>query len=181
VYNTAHSNIKDEEHPVSRIAVAEIQKEELRFSAGHFMIYSLDRRETVHGHDYQVAVTFHTRIDSNGLSFDLRDSKQKLSVFCEKIDYHLMLPSESEFLRLEETADHWVAHLGNEQIFFLKKDAVVLPICNATLEEISNWFLQQLLQNAAELKADKIQGLVVKVFNGRNEMGASAWGNLQQY
>lgn len=166
---------------MSRIAVVEIQKEELRFSAGHFMIYSLDKRETMHGHDYQVAVTFHARIDNNGMSFDLRDYKQKLAKFCAQVDYRVILPSKSEFLRLEETATHWIANLGKEQMSFLKKDAVVLPICNATLEEISSWVLQQLLANEAELIADKIQGLTVKVYNGRNEMGASAWGDLRQF
>ncbi len=161
---------------MSRLAIVELHKEELKFSAGHFMIFSAMHRETMHGHDYQVSAAFHTLIQSNGMSFDVRSYKHKISQLCQALDFRFMLPSLSEHLRLEDAGDKWLVHFAKETISLLKKDTVVLPVCNITLEELSNWFLQQLIQNTAELKEHLIQGIVVKVFNGRGESGATLWG-----
>ncbi len=173
-YNTRLSK-QPEEQNVSRLAVIEIHKEELKFSAGHFMLFSESQRETMHGHDYQVQASFQTLIKQNGMAFDSRFYKQKLAEFCQALDYRFILPSASHYLRLEETNTNWIAHVGQEKISFLKKDAVILPICNVTLEELSNWFLQQLLKNTAELQAHNIQHITIKIFNGRGESGATSW------
>jgi len=160
---------------VSRLATVELHKEELKFSAGHFMIFSATHRENMHGHDYQVNVAFDCTVGSNGMSFDCRDYKKRLQKLCQQLDYRFLLPSQSEFLRLEETENSWIAHVCNEILPFLKKDAVVLPICNATLEELSNWFLQQLIADTTALATHNIHGITVRVFNGRGESGASYW------
>ena len=158
-----------------RFATIELHKEELKFSAGHFMLYSATHRENMHGHDYQVNVAFDCTVENNGMSFDCRHYKQRLLKLCQQLDYHFILPSQSEYLRLEETHDQWIAHFGTESLSFLKKDAVVLPISNATLEDLSYWFLQQLIVNTAELSEHKIHAITVRVFNGRGESGATGW------
>ncbi len=163
---------------MTRLAIVELHKEELKFSAGHFMLFSTSQRESMHGHDYQIHVAFRTLIKNNGMAFDCRIYKQKLIALCQILDYHFILPSQSDYLRLEEINDMWIAHLGNEKIPFLKKDVVVLPICNVTLEELSHWFLEQLTQNQAEIKEHNIQGITIKVFNGRGESGATSWGQI---
>lgn len=161
---------------MSRLAIVELHKEELKFSAGHFMLFSATERESMHGHDYQLNVAFHTYITHNGMAFDCRDYKKKLLALCQMLDYHFLLPSQSDYLRLEDGGDHWIGHLQNQTLSFLKKDTVILPISNVTLEELSNWFLQQLTQHPDELKSHHIQSIMVKVFNGRGESGATQWG-----
>jgi 6-pyruvoyltetrahydropterin/6-carboxytetrahydropterin synthase len=160
---------------VSRFAIVEVHKEELKFSAGHFMLFSATERETMHGHDYQISVAFETLIEKNGMSFDCRYYKQKLLKLCVSLDYHFILPAHSEFLQLQETDDQWLVHFNKKTIPFFKHDAVVLAITNVTLEELSNWFLQHLLNNAAELLEHKIFGIKVTAFNGRGESGATHW------
>jgi 6-pyruvoyltetrahydropterin/6-carboxytetrahydropterin synthase len=160
---------------VSRFATIELHKEELKFSAGHFMIFSATHRENMHGHDYQVNAAFDCTVGSNGMSFDCRHYKQRLLELCQQLDYRFILPAQSAFLRIEDTGDTWLAHLGTESLPFLKKDAVVLPITNATLEDLSNWFLQQLTANTTELTEHKIHAITVRVFNGRGESGATRW------
>jgi 6-pyruvoyltetrahydropterin/6-carboxytetrahydropterin synthase len=163
---------------VSRLAIIELHKEELKFSAGHFMLFSAAERETMHGHDYQIHVAFHTLIHTNGMAFDCRVYKQKLLDLCQTLDYRFILPAHSDFLRLEETAERWTAYVGTETFAFYKKDVAILPICNVTIEELSHWFLQQLIQNQAELQEHHIQGITIRVFNGRGESGATSWGKV---
>jgi 6-pyruvoyltetrahydropterin/6-carboxytetrahydropterin synthase len=165
---------------VSRFAIIELHKEELKFSGGHFMIFSATERETMHGHDYQINVAFETLIEKNGMSFDCRYYRQKLMNLCTTLDYHFILPMRSEFLRLEETATKWLVHFNNEVIEFFKRDAVALSITNVTLEEMSNWFLQQLLQDTQQLQEHKIFGITVKAYNGRGESGSTTWQSEQR-
>jgi 6-pyruvoyltetrahydropterin/6-carboxytetrahydropterin synthase len=177
VYNTRPEHIPklEKEYTVSRLAIVEIDKEELKFSAGHFMILSATERESLHGHDYQVSAAFHAHIQTNGMAFDCRYYKQKLLALCKTLDYRFILPSESDFLNIEESNDSWICHMSLEKLTFLKKDAIVLPICNATLEELSYWFLQQLTANLAEINAHSIKSITLKVHNGRGDSGASQW------
>jgi 6-pyruvoyltetrahydropterin/6-carboxytetrahydropterin synthase len=129
----------------------------------------------MHGHDYQVSVAFECMVGSNGMSFDCRFYKQRLLDLCKTLDYRFVLPSKSEILNLEEQTEKWIAHVGSESLSFYKKDVIVLPITNVTLEELSFWFLQQLLQNPSELREHTIRAITVKIFNGRGESGASFW------
>jgi 6-pyruvoyltetrahydropterin/6-carboxytetrahydropterin synthase len=165
----------NEEQKVVRAAVIELHKEELKFSAGHFMLLSATQRESMHGHDYQIHVAFNTLINHNGMAFDCRLYKQRLLALCQSLDYRFILPGQSEYLRIEETEKHWIAHFNQQAIPFLKQDAVVLPICNVTLEELSYWVLQQLLLDPSELQQHSIEGMTVRVFNGRGESGAVIW------
>lgn len=167
--------ITQEDEILSRLATIELHQGELKFSAGHFMIYPDNRRESLHGHDYQVSVAFHTLIQNNGMCFDIRNYKQRLHQLCAEVDYRFILPSKSDYLRIEDAGDKWVAHVHGQSLPFLKTDAVVLPITNATLEELSYWVLQQLIQNPDEIKNHNIQGIDVRVFNGRGEAGLSTW------
>jgi 6-pyruvoyltetrahydropterin/6-carboxytetrahydropterin synthase len=158
-----------------RNAVIKIHKEELKFSAGHFMVLSATQRESMHGHDYQLEVAFNTLIKQNGMAVDCRLYKQRLLKICQSLDYRFILPSQSEYLKIVEENDQWILHFNQQAISFWKQDAVVLPICNVTLEELSYWFLKQLLENTNELVEHSIQGITVTVFNGRGESGASRW------
>ncbi len=160
---------------MSRLATVEIHKEELKFSAGHFMLFSGSSRETMHGHDYQVGVAFDCMVGNNGMSFDLRYYKEQLRSLIQTLDYHFILPSQSPFLKLEEQTDKWLATMGPETFSFYKKDVVVLPITNVTLEDLSFWFLQQMTNKLQELRAHTIHAIRVTVYNGRSESGSTAW------
>lgn len=163
---------------MGRSAIVELHKEELKFSAGHFMLLSSTVRESMHGHDYQIHVAFNTLIERNGMAFDCRLYKQRLLTICQSLDYRFILPSQSEFMRVREEEDKWIAEFDQQIIPFLKQDAVVLPICNVTLEELSNWFLQQLTADPTELETHRIHGITVKVYNGRGESGSTFWGKM---
>lgn len=156
-----------------RGATVEIHKEELSFSAGHFTIFSATDRENMHGHNYYVGAKFEVLIDDNGLAFDYRVYRNKLRVLCDQLDRRFLLPACSRYLKIEEQDKLVIAHFNNEPIPFLKRDVLVMPICNITIEELSHWFLQQLLNEPEELKKYHIQDISVQVSNGPGHSGAS--------
>lgn len=158
-----------------RYASVDICKEELSFSAGHFTIFSATEREQLHGHNYYVSITFNTKIAHNGLAFDYRYYKKKLLVICEQLDRHFLLPTQSPYLQLAEQEDYIVAHFNQQKIPFLKEDVVLLPLTNITIEELSHWFLQKILEDQSEIELHAIHAITVKVYNGPGQSGGASW------
>lgn len=156
-----------------RIATIELHKEELGFSAGHFTIFSATDREHLHGHNYQVRVSFRVLLEHNGLAFDYRLYNSKIQALCEMLDRRFLLAGQSPYLKIEETETMIIAHFNTEKIPFLKRDVVVLAIVNVTIEELSYWFLQQLAKDSEEIKANAIQEMTVSVSNGPGQTGVA--------
>lgn len=158
---------------MGRLTVVEIEKEEHSFSAGHFTIFSATDREDLHGHNYYVSLALTVMIDDNGLAFDYRFYKQKLQSLCKLLDRRFLLPSRSKYLSLEDTGDMWIAHFSDERIPFLKRDVVILPVTNVTIEELSHWFLEQLSDDKKIFVQHGIKNITVKVFNGPGQSGSA--------
>jgi len=160
---------------VSRSATVEIHQNELSFSAGHFTIFSATEREDLHGHNYYVGAQFRTVLSDNGLAFDYRIYKDKLRKLCAQLNLRFLLPAKSKFLKLEDKNTMWFAHFNDEQIPFLKRDVIILPISNVTIEELSHWFLEQLISAKDELDKHAIHAITISVFNGPSQSGSSSW------
>lgn len=160
---------------MTRLATLQLHREALTFSAGHFTILSPTERENLHGHNYSVSAEFHIFIDENGMAFDYRYYKQKLARLADQIDRCFLLPEKSPYLPIEDAGEYWIAHFQQENIPFLKRDVVILPVCNITIEELSYWFLQALIHNETELNSHNIQGIVIQVYNGPAHSAAARW------
>jgi len=160
---------------VTRVATLQLHHEALQFSAGHFTILSPTERENLHGHNYSLSAAFEVLLHDDGMNFDYRYYKNKLLLLVEQIDRRFLLPSKSRYLHLQENDDFWIAHFQQEKIPFLKRDVVILPLSNITIEELSAWFLQKLTHDQAELSRHQIQSLTIQVYNGPEHSGGSHW------
>ena len=160
-----------------RITSLEIHKDKFSFSAGHFTIFSATEREQLHGHNYYVSIAFSFELKPQGLSFDYRYYKKKMLAICSKLDRQLLLPSQSPYLRIEEDSDYWVAHFNQKKLPFLKEDVVILPLANITIEELSHWFLQMMLEDQKTIAEHGIQEIEVKVYNGPGQSAGARWKN----
>ena len=158
-----------------RLSTIELFKEEIKFSAGHFTIFSSTVRENLHGHNYNLYVAFTTQIEDEGLSFDYRFYKEKLYTLCQRLDETVILPGNSKHLSITKHGNYYHANFNSEVMIFLERDVKILPINNVTVEELSNWFLQQIITDEQELKQNKICAINVKVFSGPGQSGSSAW------
>lgn len=162
---------------MSRYSLLEIHKEEFSFSAGHFTIFSRTEREYLHGHNYYVSVAFNVKIEKNGLSFDYRHYKKKMLALCDFLDRRFLLPSESPYLSIEDGEDYWIGHFNKRKIQLPKEDVLILPLTNITIEELSHWFLNKLIENKTEIEQHAIHGITVKVFNSPGQSAAACWEN----
>ncbi len=89
---------------MQRISTIELFKESMKFSAGHFAIFSPEVRENLHGHNYNVCASFDTLIDDEGMSFDYRFYKHKVRKICDSLNEITLIPANANIFALKKTA-----------------------------------------------------------------------------
>src|SRR3989344_3655800 len=156
-------------------ATLEFHGQQFNFSAGHFTIFSATEREPLHGHNYHVEAKVTANMDKTGLCFDYRIFEKYFSQLLAPLDSHFLLPAHSPYLSIEEQEDYYIAHFNQEKIPFLKKDVVILPIANITLEALSQWIIGQLTKDEGFMKVHQITRISVKIFNGPHHASKAHW------
>lgn len=161
---------------MKRLSVIELYKENMKFSAGHFTIFSATQREKMHGHNYTVHAAITTTVKDAGLSFDYRFYKNKIYLLCRELNGLFLLPERSEHLKITPRENSYYVQFGEEEFLFPKADVRILPLVNITVEELSQWFIEKLAEDKAELQENHIQGITIKVFSSPGQCGSASWG-----
>lgn len=161
---------------MNKTSVIELFKEDMKFPAGHFTVFSATEREPLHGHNFTVYASLTATLDDNGMVFDYDIYKEKLRNLCKSLGHVFLLAGQSPHLTIEEEGDYYHVFFNGEKIPFLKKDAKILPITNTTIEALAAWFVEELTRNPAELKQHRISALTIKVSSGPGQWGSATWG-----
>lgn len=113
----------------------------------------------------------------NGITFNYCIYKKIILDICQFLDESVLLPLKSPHLRIEESDEYIYAFFNSdkEKIPFLKRDVKLLPVRNTTVEELSHWFLEQLLVHVEENPEHLIQAIEVKMSFGYGQSGSSYW------
>ena len=162
------------DNSIEKMGRIEIAKQALNFSAAHFTIFSETEREDLHGHNFQVECDLTSPIDDNGLIFDYALIKRVVKELCDEIDEKTILPENSPYLSLEEEGPYLIAVYHNERIPFLHRDVVTLPIANSSVEELSHYFLDRML-NHAEIARQDIREMTIKISSSPGQKGTARW------
>jgi len=152
----------------------EITKDYLHFSAAHFTIFSATERENLHGHNFDVSCSLDTVVGPNGMAFDYKIVKDRLMALCDELDERVLLPAQSPHLTFENDAGYLIVCFAAERIPFLPRDALLLPIRNATVEEFARWFAIR-LGSDAELRHQPIESMNVRVSSGPGQWASCRW------
>jgi len=155
--------------------VIRLDKENMKFSAGHFTIFGPGDRERLHGHNFKVAVVLHARVGDNGLCFDYGIYKARVVALCRELNEYFLLPGRSPLLAIEENSEGLVAVFGDERIPFLRGDVKVLPVRNVTLEELAGYLLERLLEDRDAVAAHGIDAIEVSVASGPGQGASRHW------
>lgn len=153
----------------------EIQKEDIKFSAAHFTIFSATERERLHGHNFHVYLAITVPLGDNGMRFSYKEVKDRLRNLVATLDEFTLLPALSPFLVVQEDGANYRVSFHDETLYFLKADTLLLPVRNTTVEEFARHLLQQFLQDRDFIASSAVQRLVIKVSSGAGQWGSSQW------
>jgi 6-pyruvoyltetrahydropterin/6-carboxytetrahydropterin synthase len=158
---------------MERLTTIYIDKESHKFSAAHFTIFSATERERLHGHNFSVAARIVAPVDDNGLTGDYAVYKNQIRKLCDSLDEYTLMPADSPYLMIEEDGDYYRVTHDADCLSFLKADTLVIPVRNTTVEDLSWYLLQQLLEDKAFLEAQDIREIEVMVSSGPGQTGSS--------
>ncbi len=152
----------------------EISKEYLHFAAAHFTLFSATERENLHGHNFQVTLDANAAIADDGLTFDYNILKKALKALCDELDEQVLMPTQSPYLQIEEDPTYTYVVFNGERIPFLPRDLTLLPVRNITVEEMAQFFLDQLLERP-EIQALDINHLLLRCSSGEGQWATANW------
>lgn len=160
---------------MERLTTIHIDKEAHKFSAAHFTIFSATERERLHGHNFSVSARIVAPVDDNGLTGDYAVYKAEIRKLCDALDEYTLIPSQSPYLEIgEQEGYHRVVHNGDVMLF-LKSDTLLIPVRNTTVEDLSFYLLDTLLQDKSLLEAQDIRAIEVMVSSGPGQTGSASW------
>ena len=115
----------------------EISKEDIKFSAAHFTIFSDGSRERLHGHNYRVRLLATYDVHGDDMAINYGDLKRVLRKICARYDEYLLLPGKSRHLHLARQDNVIEAVIGDSRFVFPADDVIVLPVENITGEALA--------------------------------------------
>jgi 6-pyruvoyltetrahydropterin/6-carboxytetrahydropterin synthase len=160
---------------MEQLTTIDVSKEDFKFSAAHFTIFSATERERLHGHNYKVRAQLVAAVDENGLCFNYQEIKTRLRKSCHALDEYMLLPAYSPYLQVDRSDHSYQVSFNNETFTFLASDTQLLPIRNTTIEEFSHYLLKQLIETDDFLSANAVRRCSVSVSSGDGQWATADW------
>lgn len=129
----------------------EVDKEYLKFSVAHFLIFPDGSAERLHGHNYRVFVELEARLSPFGLVVDFLHIKPIVRALCDSLDEHWILPGLHPELTVEPLPDAHVEVRYRERTYRAPaEDVIVLEINNTSAENLAAYLGRSLLAQLRE-------------------------------
>ena len=144
-----------------------VAKENLKFSAAHFIAYP-GFREPLHGHNYQVGVRIEGRLSPTGYVLDFGLVKRLTKEIVERLDERTLVPIESDCLQIEHLDNGQLRICyGADEFRLPASDACLLPIAHSSAEELARFIWNQLCEALnAQQALKEIMSIEISVAEG---------------
>jgi 6-pyruvoyl tetrahydropterin synthase/QueD family protein len=121
-----------------------VAKENLKFSAAHFIAYP-GFREPLHGHNYQVGVYLEGNLASTGYVIDFGLIKKLTKEIVDRLDERTIIPANSDCLKIDKPKDGTVRIRYEDDEFVLPAaDVCLLPVAHSSAEELARYIWNEL-------------------------------------
>ncbi len=140
-----------------------LNKEQLVFSAAHFITYGDDICERLHGHNYRVEVEIEGPLGDHAYVVDFIALKEALFTIVQRLDHHVLLPTGHPSISVQQDGREITAKFRDRRWVFPVEDCVLLPLANTTAELLADWILDQLAAQIVDLGGKGIQNIRVSV------------------
>lgn len=157
---------------MEQVTTLYIDKESHKFSAAHFTIFSATERERLHGHNYSVSAMIVAPMGDNGFSADYNVYKRRLAALCDELDEYMLLAADSPHQTIEDDGDDYLVTHNGQAMRFLQCDTLVLPLRNATVEELSRYLLDKLIAASGN---DDLREVQLCVASGPGQKACASW------
>jgi 6-pyruvoyltetrahydropterin/6-carboxytetrahydropterin synthase len=135
-----------------------LQKEQLVFSAAHFITFAGDVCERLHGHNYGVIADVTGPLDENQYVVDFIALRDGLQNIVSELDHHMLLPTQHPLIHVERRENEvHVDFRGEKRWVFPAEDCLLLPIVNTTAELLARYIGKKLLATLSAIPLTEIR------------------------
>lgn len=135
--------------PTERWSIV-IEKEYLKFSCAHFLIFPDGSKERLHGHNYRVRCEIDGALSEFGLVIDFTQVKPIIRAICDELDEHWLIPGDHPELRFTHRDDgHTEVAYRDCRYLAPTDEVIVLPINNSSAENFAAWIGRELHRRLA--------------------------------
>ena len=122
-----------------------VARDNLVFSAAHFISYDGHQCERLHGHNYRVAVEVDAPLTADYYVFDFIALKARAKEITDELDHSMLLATNNPVIRLEESDSRVRITYKDREWVFPRGDCVLLPIENTTAELLARYIAGRLV------------------------------------
>ncbi len=151
-----------------------LEKDNLVFSAAHFITFNGNVCEQLHGHNYRVKCKVFGPLDENGYVIDFIALRDNLMAVIATLNHRMLLPTKHPTISVvvdQPNEGEVLVKFEQKRWVFPTEDCVLLPIANTTAELLAQHIGQQLierLKKSVNVSGD-ITGLDVSVDENRGQ------------
>src|SRR3954447_4500190 len=109
-----------------------LEKEHHVFSAAHFITFSGNICERLHGHNYSVAVEIHGPLDENQYVVDFIAARDSLRAILDELEHRMLLPDRHPAIQVTADDREVLVTFADRRWIFPRGDCVILPVANTT-------------------------------------------------
>ena len=125
-----------------------LEKDNLVFSAAHFITFNGNICEQLHGHNYRVKCKAWGPLDENGYVIDFIALRDNLMAVIATLDHRMLLPTTHPAINVivdQPNEGEVLVTFEEKRWVFPAEDCVLLPIANTTAELLAQHVGQQLI------------------------------------
>ena len=163
-----------------RSVEVDLSKERMKFSAGHFTVFSPSERENLHGHNFTVGAVFTTAVPEEGLACDYAVLKKHVQAICDRLDEKVLIATKSPHIAIAHEGGQVRIRFAGEEMILPARDVEELPISNVTIEELSMLFLGELMESLPRELRPLIESVSVRISSGAGQGATSKWERASQ-
>lgn len=114
-----------------------VEKEQLIFSAAHFITVGDQICESLHGHNYRVRCEVSADLEENSYVIDFIALRDQLLRITSRWDHRVLLPTQHAAISVEAGETEVIARFEQRRWVFPLEDCVLLPVDNTTAERLA--------------------------------------------
>jgi 6-pyruvoyltetrahydropterin/6-carboxytetrahydropterin synthase len=149
-----------------------IEKDNMVFSAGHFITYDGGHCERLHGHNYRVRAEVEGELDENQYVVDFIALGDSLRTIVADLDHHMLLPTEHPSIRVVADEQEVTVTFEQRRWVFPRCDCALLPVANTTTELLARHIGYQLLEDLQSRTGVRPKRLRIEVDENFGQWGA---------
>ncbi len=154
-----------------------LSKEELIFSAAHFITFNGNICERLHGHNYRVFAEVYGPLDENQYVIDFIALRDTLKEITTELDHHMLLPTEHSQIQVTAGENEVEVTFEDRRWVFPRGDCILLPIANTTAELLARYLGNELLTRLEKRTGTRPQRLVIGVDENEGQWGICELGS----